>query len=124
DRHYLYRVARLTRALGQRFGILDPAKRLVLVTGHRRESFGRGFEGICAWLRRIAERADVEIVYPMHLNPAVQRPVRRALTGLTNMHLIEPLGYEAFVYLKMRSEMILADSCGRREEETEHVKRC
>src|SRR6266481_527889 len=79
-RDTLERDAGLTRALGQRFGFLDPAKRLVLVTGHRRESFGRGFEGICAGLRRIAERADVEIVYPVHLNPAVQRPVRRALT--------------------------------------------
>ena len=115
-RDTLERDAGLTRALGRRFGFLDPTKRLVLVTGHRRESLGRGFEGICAGLRRIAERADVEIVYPVHLNPAVQRPVRRALTGLPNVHLIEPLGYVAFVYLMRRSHVILTDSGGIQEE--------
>jgi len=96
------RDAALTRSLAERFGFLDPAKRLVLVTGHRRESFGRGFDEICAGLRRLAERSDVEIVYPVHLNPAVQRPVRRALADLSNVHLIDPVGYVAFVYLMMR----------------------
>jgi UDP-N-acetylglucosamine 2-epimerase (non-hydrolysing) len=115
-RDALARDAGLTRALAERFGFLDAAKRLVLVTGHRRESFGRGFEGICAGLRRIAERADVEIVYPVHLNPSVQRPVRRALTSLPNVHLIEPLGYVPFVYLMMRSHVILTDSGGIQEE--------
>jgi UDP-N-acetylglucosamine 2-epimerase len=110
------RDAALTGSLAERFGFLDPAKRLVLVTGHRRESFGRGFDEICAGLRRLAERRDVEIVYPVHLNPAVQRPVRRALADLSNVHLIDPVGYVAFVYLMTRSHVILTDSGGIQEE--------
>jgi UDP-N-acetylglucosamine 2-epimerase (non-hydrolysing) len=110
------RDAALTRSLAERFGFLDPAKRLVLVTGHRRESFGRGFDEICAGLRRVAERSDVEIVYPVHLNPAVQRPVRRALADLSNVHLIDPVGYVSFVYLMTRSHVILTDSGGIQEE--------
>ena len=70
------------------FGFLDASKRLILVTGHRRESFGRGFEQICEGLRRIAQRDDVQIVYPVHLNPAVQAPVRRLLGDLPNVHLL------------------------------------
>jgi len=110
------RDAALTRSLAERFGFLDPAKRLVLVTGHRRESFGRGFDEICAGLRWVAERSDVEIVYPVHLNPAVQRPVRRALADLSNVHLIDPVGYVSFVYLMTRSHVILTDSGGIQEE--------
>jgi len=106
----------LTRGLAERFGFLDPAKRLILVTGHRRESFGSGFEEICAGLHRLAQRSDVEIVYPVHLNPSVQRPVKRTLSGLANVHLLEPLGYAAFVYLMMRSHLILTDSGGIQEE--------
>jgi UDP-N-acetylglucosamine 2-epimerase (non-hydrolysing) len=108
--------AALQRSAAAEFGFLDPGKHLILVTGHRRESFGHGFEQICAGLRRIAERDDVEIVYPVHLNPAVQGPVRRILGGLPNVHLLEPLDYVPFVYLMMRSHLILTDSGGIQEE--------
>lgn len=97
-------------------GFLDPGRRLVLVTGHRRESFGHGFEEICAGLRRIAQRGDIQVVYPVHLNPSVQGPVRRMLGELPNVHLIEPLDYVPFVYLMMRSYLILTDSGGIQEE--------
>ena len=83
--------AALQRSAASGFGFLDPTKKLILVTGHRRESFGPGFDEICAALRRIAERDDVQIVYPVHLNPAVQGPVRRILGALPNVHLLEPL---------------------------------
>ncbi len=106
----------LHRSTASEFGFLDPAKKLILVTGHRRESFGRGFEEICAGLRRLAERDDVQIVYPVHLNPAVQGPVRRILGALPNVHLVAPLDYVPFVYLMMRSELILTDSGGIQEE--------
>ena len=81
-----------------------------------RESFGRGFEEICAGLRRIAEREDVQIIYPVHLNPAVQEPVRRILGALPNVHLLAPLDYVPFVYLMMNSRLILTDSGGIQEE--------
>ena len=106
----------LQRSADAEFGFLDSGKKLVLVTGHRRESFGHGFEQICAGLRRIAERDDVQIVYPVHLNPAVQGPVRRILGALPNVHLLDPLDYVPFVYLMMRSHIILTDSGGIQEE--------
>src|SRR5229473_2538014 len=112
----LERDAALQRSAAAGFGFLDPSKKLILVTGHRRESFGRGFEEICAGLRRIAERDDVQIVYPVHLNPSVQGPVRRILGALPNVHLLEPLDYVPFVYLMMRSPIILTDSGGIQEE--------
>lgn len=99
-----------------RFGFLDPRRRLLLVTGHRRESFGPGFERICAGLRLVAARDDVEIVYPVHLNPEVQAPVRRILGDLPNVHLIDPVDYVPFVWLMMRSHLILTDSGGVQEE--------
>jgi UDP-N-acetylglucosamine 2-epimerase (non-hydrolysing) len=108
--------AELRRSAAARFGFLDDAKRLILVTGHRRESFGAGFEEICAGLHDIARRGDVEIVYPVHLNPAVQAPVGRILGGLANVHLIEPLDYVPFVYLMNRSHIVLTDSGGIQEE--------
>jgi len=108
--------AALQRSAAAGFGFLDPTKKLILVTGHRRESFGPGFEQICAGLRRIAERDDVQIVYPVHLNPAVQGPVRRILGALPNVHLLEPQDYVPFVYLMMRSHIILTDSGGIQEE--------
>jgi UDP-N-acetylglucosamine 2-epimerase (non-hydrolysing) len=95
---------------------LDPSKRMILVTGHRRESFGDGFERICSALRRIAARPDVEIVYPVHLNPNVKGPVEALLSGLSNVHLIEPQDYLPFVYLMHRSTLILTDSGGVQEE--------
>jgi UDP-N-acetylglucosamine 2-epimerase (non-hydrolysing) len=106
----------LARRVAAEFAFLDPGRRLVLVTGHRRESFGRGFEGICGGLARIARRGDVEIVYPVHLNPAVQAPVRRILGGLSNVHLVEPVDYVPFVHLMLRSHLILTDSGGIQEE--------
>ncbi len=91
--------------------------KLILVTGHRRENFGEGFENICNALRKIAEqRKDVEVVYPVHLNPNVQRPVKRILGKIRNVHLIEPLGYEEFVFLMNSSFLILTDSGGIQEE--------
>jgi UDP-N-acetylglucosamine 2-epimerase (non-hydrolysing) len=103
--------------LRQRFSFLRPQARLVLVTGHRRESFGGGFERICQALARTAEAfPDVDIVYPVHLNPNVQEPVRRLLSNTGNIHLIEPLDYLPFVYLMDRSHVILTDSGGIQEE--------
>ncbi len=98
------------------FDYLDTSRKLVLVTGHRRENFGSGFESICLALRDLAERSDIEIVYPVHLNPNVMEPVHRLLGGLSNIHLIEPLDYVPFVYLMKRSYLILTDSGGMQEE--------
>jgi UDP-N-acetylglucosamine 2-epimerase (non-hydrolysing) len=102
-------------AFGERFG-LDPAKRMILVTGHRRESFGDGFLRICEALAALAARDDVEIVYPVHLNPNVKGPVEEKLTGLSNVHLIPPQDYLPFVYLMSRATVILTDSGGVQEE--------
>jgi len=99
------------------FSFLDPRRRLVLVTGHRRENFGEGFEHICQALARIASsHNEVQVVYPVHLNPHVQEPVRRLLGRIDNVHLIEPLDYLPFVYLMDRSTLILTDSGGIQEE--------
>ncbi len=92
-------------------------RRLVLVTGHRRESFGGGFERICTALAQIAHASpDADIVYPVHLNPNVREPVNRLLTGIGNVHLIEPLDYLPFVRLMDRADLILTDSGGIQEE--------
>ncbi len=99
----------------QRFG-LDPVKRMILVTGHRRESFGDGFLRICEALAQLAARDDVEIVYPVHLNPNVKGPVEEKLSGLSNVHLIPPQEYLPFVYLMSRAAVILTDSGGVQEE--------
>jgi len=106
----------LNTELANRFPFLDPDKRLILVTGHRRENFGTGFESMCHALKRIAEEPNVQVVYPVHLNPQVQEPVRRILTDAASVHLIEPLDYLPFVYLMMRSCLILTDSGGIQEE--------
>jgi len=105
----------LSGELAARFG-LDAGKRMILVTGHRRESFGEGFERICAALAQIARRDDVEIVYPVHLNPNVKGPVEAHLGGVANIHLIAPQDYLPFVYLMHRSTLILTDSGGVQEE--------
>lgn len=102
--------------LCEQFSFLRQDKRLILVTGHRRENFGRGFENICIALSEIAKRDDVEIVYPVHLNPNVQEPVRRLLDGCANIHLVEPLDYLPFVYLMNRAYLLLTDSGGIQEE--------
>ena len=95
---------------------LDGRKKLVLVTAHRRESFGAGFEGICEGLRRIAARADVQVVYPVHRNPQVTGPVERLLGGLANVKLIAPLDYVPFINLMQRATLVLTDSGGVQEE--------
>lgn len=99
------------------FGFLREGRRMVLVTGHRRESFGSGFERICTALGQIADRfADVDIVYPMHLNPNVREPVMRLLGSHPNIHLIEPQDYLPFVWLMNRAHLIITDSGGIQEE--------
>ena len=103
-------------ALARRFAWIDLAKRLILVTGHRRENFGAGFAEICASLKQLADRGDVEIVYPVHLNPAVRGPVHAMIGGHPAIHLIEPQNYSAFVYLMARATLILTDSGGIQEE--------
>ena len=100
-----------------RFKFLDFDKKLILVTGHRRESFGVGFEQICRALQRLSRNnLDVQIIYPVHLNPNVQEPVNQFLGELENIFLIEPLDYLSFVYLMDCSYIILTDSGGIQEE--------
>ena len=101
---------------GMDWSFLNPAKRLVLVTAHRRESFGEGFVSICQAIRRLAAREDVEIVYPVHPNPNVQDPVNRLLAGQPNIHLIAPLDYIPFVDLMRRAYLLITDSGGVQEE--------
>lgn len=108
--------AGLAQALAARFSFIDPARRLVLVTGHRRENFGAGFEQICLALRDLAQRGDTQVVYPVHLNPNVQGPVQRLLGDVAGAHLIEPQDYLPFVYLMGRAHLILTDSGGIQEE--------
>ena len=100
----------------KQFSFLSPARKLILVTGHRRESFGDGFENICAALSELSKRADCEILYPVHLNPNVKEPVYKYLQDKKNIHLIEPQDYPAFVYLMERCSIILTDSGGIQEE--------
>lgn len=107
----------LTQKLGQGFPFLRDEARLVLITGHRRENFGDGFERICEAIRTVAsDFSDVDFLYPVHLNPNVREPVGRILQGVTNVHLIEPQDYLPFVYLMTRSHIILTDSGGIQEE--------
>ncbi|WP_366512320.1 UDP-N-acetylglucosamine 2-epimerase (non-hydrolyzing) [Neptunomonas sp.] len=107
----------LESTLSSRFPFLDESKKLILVTGHRRESFGGGFERICEALADIAKRyPESQIVYPVHLNPNVQEPVNRLLKGVDNIYLIDPQDYLPFVYLMNRSYLILTDSGGIQEE--------
>ena len=96
----------------------DPEEaEFILVTGHRRENFGQGFIDICTALKTIAlERPNINIVYPVHLNPNVRKPVNELLTGVKNVYLIEPLEYEAFIYLMSLSKLIITDSGGVQEE--------
>ena len=98
------------------FDFLVSEKKLLLVTGHRRENFGEGFENICLALRELSERGDIQIVYPVHLNPKVQEPVHRILGGLEGVHLIAPQEYLPFLYLMDQSYLILTDSGGIQEE--------
>jgi UDP-N-acetylglucosamine 2-epimerase (non-hydrolysing) len=103
--------------LAQKNFILNKEKRLILVTGHRRENFGEGFVNICEALKQIAQQhKNIDIVYPVHLNPNVQKPVKEILSDTDNVFLIEPLGYLPFVYLMSRSYLIITDSGGVQEE--------
>jgi UDP-N-acetylglucosamine 2-epimerase (non-hydrolysing) len=106
----------LRARLQEQFEYVDQSRRLVLVTGHRRESFGRGFENICKALIALSRRTDVQIVYPLHLNPNVKEPVLRILGNIPHIHLVEPLEYVPFVYLMRRSYVIITDSGGIQEE--------
>lgn len=107
----------LHNELTQRYPFLANGKKMILVTGHRRESFGRGFEQICHALAEIAaNNPDVQIVYPVHLNPNVSEPVKRILGHVENVILIEPQDYLPFVWLMNRAWLILTDSGGIQEE--------
>lgn len=108
--------ADLRGRLERHFPFLDPQKYLVLVTGHRRENFGSGFENICQAIAALARRDDVQVVYPVHLNPHVQEPVQRILSGLSNVFLLKPQDYLSFVYLMHRCTLVLTDSGGIQEE--------
>ncbi|EGA70105.1 UDP-N-acetylglucosamine 2-epimerase [Vibrio sinaloensis DSM 21326] len=99
------------------FSFLDADRKLILVTGHRRENFGQGFEQICQALHQLAtDFPQSQIVYPVHLNPNVREPVNRLLSSVNNVHLIEPQQYLPFLYLMQRSDIILTDSGGIQEE--------
>lgn len=107
----------LRQTLAARFPFLGDTARMLLITGHRRESFGDGFARICEALVALARRhPDLQLVYPVHLNPNVREPVNRMLSGIENVHLIEPLDYLPFVYLMTRATVILTDSGGIQEE--------
>lgn len=107
----------LRSSLSKQFPWRDTNKRMVLITGHRRESFGDGFEQICKAISQSAQAfPDVQFVYPMHLNPNVRGPVNKYLSGIENVFLIEPLDYLPFVYLMVQSDIILTDSGGIQEE--------
>jgi UDP-N-acetylglucosamine 2-epimerase (non-hydrolysing) len=107
----------LSATLAASFPMLNDNKKLILVTGHRRESFGGGFERICKALAITAKRyPNAQILYPMHLNPNVREPVNRILKGIDNIYLIEPQQYLPFIYLMTRAHIILTDSGGIQEE--------
>lgn len=108
--------ARLRDELDRQFPFLQTGRKLLLVTGHRRENFGEGFLDICKALRHLAQRTDIQIVYPVHLNPNVLGPVTEQLGDLLNVHLIKPLDYLAFVRLMQHAHVILTDSGGVQEE--------
>ncbi len=107
----------LNTTLANQFPFLDEKRKLILVTGHRRESFGAGFERICEALAQTAKtHPDTQILYPMHLNPNVREPVNRILAGISNVYLIEPQQYLPFIYLMSLAYIILTDSGGIQEE--------
>lgn len=103
--------------LDSQFSFLNPTKKIVLVTGHRRENFGEGVKEICKALQTLVEkRDDVQVVYPVHLNPMIKDPVNNLLGNIENIHLIKPLDYLPFIYLMKRSYLVLTDSGGIQEE--------
>ena len=108
----------LSAKYAERFPFLTKDKKTILVTGHRRESFGDGFERICLAIAELCKKykGHVQVVYPVHLNPNVQEPVNRLLLGINDVHLIEPVDYLPFVYLMNEADIILTDSGGIQEE--------
>jgi UDP-N-acetylglucosamine 2-epimerase len=106
----------LADSLAKPFPFLDRSKKLILVTGHRRENFDGGIDRICTALKVLATRGDVQIVYPVHPNPNVQSVVRAELGGVPNIFLIEPQDYLPFLYLLKRADLVLTDSGGVQEE--------
>jgi UDP-N-acetylglucosamine 2-epimerase len=106
----------LCARLDEEFAAIDPSRPLILVTSHRRESFGRGLENICHAVRQTADTRDVCVVYPVHLNPNVGEPVARLLGGHPRVHLVPPVDYLRFVYLLRRCAFVLTDSGGVQEE--------
>ncbi|EOZ5676803.1 non-hydrolyzing UDP-N-acetylglucosamine 2-epimerase [Morganella morganii] len=107
----------LSKILESSFGFLNKNRKIILVTGHRRENFGNGFKNICEALAFLANKyPDIDIVYPVHLNPNVQKPVNEVLKGIRNIYLIPPQEYIHFIYLMTRSVIILTDSGGIQEE--------
>ncbi len=114
--HKLKADTNLQRHFEQQFDCLDARKKLILVTSHRRENLGDGLERICRALRYLSQRADLQIVYPVHLNPAVRDPVHRILEGVPDVLLIDPQEYLPFVYLMSKAYLIITDSGGVQEE--------
>jgi UDP-N-acetylglucosamine 2-epimerase (non-hydrolysing) len=119
----LYGVNKVKNRTADSFGdafkdieVQDFSKKIILVTGHRRENFGKPFEDICRALKELAARKNVAIIYPVHLNPNVRKPVFEILNGVDNVYLIEPLEYPAFIWLMEKSYLILTDSGGVQEE--------
>ncbi len=108
--------AKLRAEMAARYSFLDANRKLILVTGHRRESFGEGFQRICDGLASIAERLDVELIYPVHLNPQVQGTVQQRLGSHPNIHLIPPVDFLDMVYLMLRAAILITDSGGVQEE--------
>ena len=108
--------SRILELISSQYKLFDD-KKIILVTGHRRENFGHGFRNICNALKTIADNnPDFDIVYPVHFNPNVQKPVREILSNAKNIHLIEPLSYECFIYMMSQSFFIITDSGGIQEE--------
>jgi len=108
---------KLSQKVLAQFTAFESKNRFVLITGHRRENFGQGFLDMCTGIKTLAQtHKDVNFVYPVHLNPNVQKPVLELLSGIENVYLIDPLDYEPFVYLMSKSYVILTDSGGIQEE--------
>ena len=108
--------SRLVEKIEKGLPPLDPNKKLILITGHRRESFGAAFEQFALALKELATESDLDLVYPVHLNPNVQAPVRKILSDLDNVYLIPPLEYPSFVHLMNKATLIISDSGGIQEE--------
>lgn len=106
----------LQAELAQQFAFLDPAKRLILVTGHRRENHDGGIASVCRALAQVAARGDVQVIYPVHLNPKVKAAADSELAGVGDVHLIDPLSYLPFVWLMDKCSLVVTDSGGIQEE--------